>query len=84
MKTKVINVSGASKFFGFLPAHGLTLASDGEVTLDGDLRSVLGSGRRRYNRTREITALDEACDNGDICMVEVAETCCTSSSDSDS
>lgn len=80
MLTKVINTSGASKFFGFLPPHGRRLADNGEVTLHGDLRSVLGAGRRRYNRSREITALDLACDVGDICMVEVAESCCASSS----
>jgi hypothetical protein len=80
MKTKVINTSGAEKHFGFLPPHGRTLADNGEETYDGDLRSVLGSGRRRYNRSREIAALDAACAAGDICMVEVAESCCASSS----
>lgn len=80
MLTKVINTSGASKFFGFLPPHGRRLTDNGEVTLHGDLRSTLGAGRNRYNRTREITALDLACSDGDICMVEVAESCCASSS----
>lgn len=80
--TRVTNVSGASKFFGFLPPHGLTLANNAYVTLDGDLRTILGSGGRsgRYNRSREIAALDEACDAGDICITEIAESCCSSSS----
>jgi len=80
MLTKVINVSGASKFFGFLPPHGRTLASDGEVTLFGNLHTVLAGGLNRYGREREITALEAACDAGDICLVEVDRVCCDSSS----
>jgi hypothetical protein len=80
MKTKVINTAGEARHYGFLPPHGRSLADNGEVTLDGDLRSVLGSGMRRYNRSREIASLDAACLAGDICMVEVAESCCASSS----
>ena len=80
MKTKVINTSGAEKHFGFLPPHGQTLGDNESVILDGDLRSVLGSGRRRYNRSRELAALDTACEDGDVCLVEVDESCCASSS----
>jgi hypothetical protein len=82
MKTKVINVTGEARHFGFLPPHGRDMAVDAELTLDGDLRSVIGSGMRRYGRGRELTALDEACEAGDICLVEVAESCCISSSSS--
>ena len=78
--TKVINTSGAEKYFGFLPDHGKTLADNEEITLDGDLRTALAGGRNRYNRSRELTALQDACDNGELCLVEVAETCCSSSS----
>jgi hypothetical protein len=81
-QTTVQNVSGATKFFGFLPPHGLTLDNAETVTFDGDLRTILGAGGGggRYNRKREITALQEACDAGEICLTEVAETCCSSGS----
>jgi hypothetical protein len=80
MKTKVINVTGEERTFGFLPPHGRKMAADAELVLDGDLRSVIGSGMRRYNRSRELAGLDAACENGEICLVEVAESCCASSS----
>ena len=81
MKTRVVNTSGEDdKFFGFLPPHGRKLDDNASLDVDGDLRSVLGSGRARFSRTREITALDAACARGDICIFEVAETCCSSSS----
>ena len=60
MKTKVQNVSGAELFLGFVPPHGVTLADDASVTVDGDLRSVLSSGRARYSRRTELAALDAA------------------------
>lgn len=81
MKTRVINTSGEdAKYFGFLPDHGVTLDSNESVDIEGDLRTILGGGRSRYNRRRELTALDAACARGDICIFEVAETCCSSSS----
>lgn len=81
MKTRVINTSGENdKFFGFLPPHGRKLDSDASLDVEGDLRTVLGSGRNRYSRTREIAAFDAACARGDICIFEVAESCCSSSS----
>lgn|GEM_PF-5222987 len=80
MKTTIINTSGVTKFFGFLPDHGKSLASNEEVTYDGDLRTALAGGRNRYNRRRELAALDAACDAGEICYVPVDESCCSSSS----
>lgn len=80
MKTKVINTSGAEKHFGFLPPHGRTLDSNEELTVDGDLRSVIAGGRARSSRAREVAALDAACVAGDLCLVEVVEECCSSSS----
>lgn len=77
-QTTVENTSGAEKFFGFLPPHGVTLA-DGEVlTIDGDLRTVISAKIGRGPRW--VAALDDACTNGDICLTEVAEDCCSSSS----
>lgn len=80
MKTKVINVSGAEKHFGFLPPHGRTMDSNEELEVDGDLRSVIAGGRARHSRARELAALDAACDAGDLCLVELVEECCSSSS----
>ena len=81
MKTRVINTSGENgKVLAFLPPHGVKLDANASVDIDGDLRSVLSSGRARFSRTREIAALDAACVRGDICIFEVAETCCSSSS----
>lgn len=81
MKTKVINTSGvAGKHFAFLPPHGRDMADNEEIEFDGDLRSVIASGRGRSSRVREITALDLACVEGDLCLVELVEECCSSSS----
>ncbi len=81
MKTKVINTSGVEgKHFAFLPPHGRDMGNNEEVEFDGDLRSVIASGRNRYSRAREIAALDAACAGGDLCLVELVEDCCSSSS----
>jgi hypothetical protein len=84
MKTQVENTSGATRIFGFLPPHGRELAAGEAVIFDGDLRTVLASGRNRYNRNRELDALDEACANGDIALTELVEECAGSSSSSSS
>ena len=69
MKTRVINTSGEdAKVFAFLPPHGQTLDSNSSVDIEGDLRTVLGSGRARYSRNREIAALDAAC--ADVLLIE--------------
>jgi len=80
MKTTVQNTSGAERFFGYLPPHGQTIANGATVEIHGDLRSALAAGRNRYGRPTELKALDDDCDAGDICMLELAEECCSSSS----
>lgn len=80
MKTRVINTSGGTKHFGFLPPHGRTMTDYEELELHGDLRSALAGGRARSSRVREIAGLDQACADGDICLVELVEECCSSSS----
>lgn len=62
MQTRITNVSGVSMFFGWIPPHGATLANNAEVTLDGDLFTVLAGGRGRYNRKNELTGLKAARD----------------------
>lgn len=85
-QTTVQNISGATKYFGFLPPHGLELVDAESVTIEGDLRTILGAGGRsgRYSRGQELQALNDACEDGDICLTEVAESCCSSSSSSSS
>lgn len=80
MKTQVENTAGESRFYGFLPPHGREMTDGEALVFDGDLRTTLASGRNRYTRNRELDALDAACDAGDICMTELVEDCCSSSS----
>jgi hypothetical protein len=81
MKTRVINTSGEdNKYFGFLPEHGRTFDSNESYDYDGDLRTAIAAGTARYSSRRRIAALDAACARGDICLVELAEECCSSSS----
>ena len=82
MKTQVENTSGASRFFGYLPQHGKRLANSETITFDGDLRSLIASGfgGGRYNRATELAALEADCVAGDICLTELVEDCCSSSS----
>lgn len=80
MKTQVENTSGTDRHFGYLPPHGLDLENSEAVLIDGDLRSMLGGGRARYGRKTELAALDRDCEAGDICLTELVEDCCSSSS----
>lgn len=77
-QTKVTNVSGASRHFGYLPPHGATLDAWQEVTYDGDLRTRLAA--RLRGRTNLVQALQDDLDNGRICVEAVAEPACSSSS----
>ena len=75
MKTRVINTTGEDdKYFG------RKFDDNESYDYDGDLRSIIAAGTARYNSRRQIAALDAACARGDICLVELAEECCSSSS----
>lgn len=63
-KTKIINVSGQDRFFGYVPPHGAQIANNGHVTIDGDLKTILASGRGRYGRPVELSALNDDIANG--------------------
>jgi hypothetical protein len=39
IQTVIVNVSGVSRRFGFIPPHGKLLAANGSVTLSGDIQS---------------------------------------------
>ena len=72
MKTQITN-TGAARTLGYLPPHGKFLDNGEAELVDGDLRTVLGSGRNRYGRPTEIAALNADLAAGDIDYVEVAE-----------
>ena len=82
MRTKITNVSGADRHFGFIPPHGVTLVDGNNVVVDGDLRTVLAGGRGRYTRRREIAALDSDVGSGVITVERVADPSSSSSSSS--
>jgi len=79
-RTKVTNVSGAERHFGYLPPHGVTLAAWEEVYYQGDLRTVLAA--RLKARTQPALSLQDDIDEGRICVEAVAEPACSSSSSS--
>jgi hypothetical protein len=80
MKTQVENTSGETKYFNYLPPHGRELEAGETIDFDGDLRSVIASGRNRYSRATDIAALDADCEAGDIALTELVEECAGSSS----
>jgi hypothetical protein len=84
MKTRIKNVAPAARFYGFLPPHGLLLAKDQEVTLDGDLRTVLAGGRNRYKRPNELAGLQRALDGVDLEYETIADAQSSSSMSSSS
>lgn len=81
MRTKVTNISGESRMFGFIPPHGVALEDGDDTILEGDLRTVLASGRGRYNRRRELDSLN-ACITGGLVSVESSPEPSSSSSSS--
>lgn len=83
MRTKVTNTSGVDQMFGFIPPHGAALANGAHTVLEGDLRTVLASGRGRYNRRRELDALNGCITEG-LVAVEASPDPSSSSSSSSS
>lgn len=79
-RTKVTNVSGETLHFGYLPPHGVTLEPWEEVTYNGDLRTILAS--RLKARTQAAKSLENDVDNGYLCVEEIGEPACSSSSSS--
>jgi len=82
MKTRIKNVAPAARFYGFLPPHGLLLAKDQEIVLDGDLRTVLAGGRNRYTRKTEISGMQRSLDGIDLEYETIADAQSSSSSSS--
>jgi len=82
MRTLVFNNLYRSQFFGYIPPHGAAIPGRRSVLVDGDLRSVLASGRARYSRKREIAALNHDQDACIVTLSEVPEPSCSSSSSS--
>ena len=80
MKTQVENTSGESKYYNYLPGHGRVMTAGEVIDFDGDLRSVIASGRGRYSRAADLAALDADCLAGTIAITELVEECAGSSS----
>lgn len=68
LQTKVRNMSGATKFFGFLGAHGKRLASGEEYTFTGDLVTRLSQPNFRTG-ARKLAAFEAAVNSGDLVIV---------------
>lgn len=64
--TVVKNVSGKSMAFGFLGAHGKTLANNATYTVPGDLVTKLGAQRSQ----RKFKALERALTNNMLDIVK--------------
>jgi hypothetical protein len=60
--TTVKNVSGKTRTFGFLGAHGKTLANNGTYSMPGDLVAKLGNQRSK----RAFKSLERALEVGDL------------------
>ena len=76
--TTVKNVSGKSRTFGFLGAHGKTLANNGTYSVPGDLVAKLGNQRSK----RSFKALERALENGDLQIVSSPAVYLTDATDS--
>ena len=60
MKTKITNATLVDLNLGFVPPHGIILKAGASQTIDGDLRTVLATGRGRYSRAQELAGFDAA------------------------
>jgi hypothetical protein len=79
-RTTITNNSGERRSFGYIPPHGVTLDDAEDVTVDGDLRTVLAGGRNRYSRKTELQALDTDVAEGTILYTETADPSSSSAS----
>ena len=73
MRTRILNKSGAARFFGYIPPHGAWIADGASVTVDGDLRTVLAGGRGRFSRSLELAAFTTDEDSGAITVTSMPE-----------
>lgn len=82
MRTSITNTSGEARYFGWIPPHGANLDSGEEKVLEGDLRTILGGGRGRYSRRKELEALNDAVTRGLVAEAEAVGPSSSSSSSS--
>lgn len=59
LRTKVRNISGARRYFGFLPPHGMWLEDGEEYTVDGDLSVRLAALPRPGKYRGFVSALED-------------------------
>lgn len=67
--TTVKNVSGVSKFYGFLPPHGRRLANNEEHSVAGDVMDAITRGERGTAQ-RHIDAFINAVKAGNLTIVK--------------
>lgn len=82
MRTSITNTAGVAKYFGWLPPHGALLDDGEEKVIEGDLRTILGGGRGRYSRSRELAGLNDAVTHGLVAEAEAPNPSSSSSSSS--
>ena len=83
MRTRIISLIGATQRLGYVPPHGaLVLAGYASHVVEGDLRTSLASGRGRYWRSQELAGLNADIAAGRICLEQIDEAPCSSSSSS--
>jgi hypothetical protein len=80
--TRLKNVSGSEMYFDFIPPHGKTLSAGEEVTLIGDLSTILSSDEGKYRKAK-IESYLEAVQSGYITASEEETSAVSSSSSSE-
>ena len=78
MRTRFTNQSGATRFFGYLPPHGISLAAAESVVFEGDLATVLAL-KRGVSRKIDNESLDRDLHLG-LCSTETVADESSSSS----
>lgn len=68
LKTRVKNVSGATKFFGFIPPHGREMVDDASLEIPGGLESFTHRNGRLNSRLQ--TAFEAALLAGELVIVK--------------
>lgn len=68
MRTRFTNESGAERYFGYLPPHGITLGDGESVVFDGDLHTILAL-KRGVSRKIDNESMDRDLHLG-LCNVE--------------
>lgn len=63
LHTTIVNNSGATRSFSLLPPHGRRLAPNEQVSIPGDIRTLLAPHKRNFD------ALEALLQSGDIAIL---------------